>query len=272
MEERKMKVLSIGAHPDDADTSAGGLLVKLRDKGWEVRLLSVTDGSAGTYDKAKGGQPLALQRRSEAAASGRRLGGRYDVLSHPDGRLEVKLEIREELIRYIRRFAPDLILVNRLNDYHADHRNTAQLVQDASFLLTVPCICPDVPYMDHMPVVLYYHDSFTKPYPFQPDVVVPMNDYQLEELVQLASCHESQYFDWMYWPDHTERIQWPREQQVAHLRDRYDQMFASQRQQYDAVVREKFGAEADSIRHIEVFEISEYGEEMTPEFLAMLEH
>ena len=87
MEERKMKVLSIGAHPDDADTSAGGLLVKLRDKGWEVRLLSVTDGSAGTYDKAKGGQPLALRRRSEAAASGRRLGGRYDGLSHPDGRL-----------------------------------------------------------------------------------------------------------------------------------------------------------------------------------------
>ena len=99
-----------------------------------------------------------------------------------------------------------------------------------------------------------------------------MNDYQLEELVQLASCHESQYFDWMYWPDHTERIQWPREQQVAHLRDRYDRMFAAQRQQYDAVVRDKFGAEADSISHIEVFEISEYGEEMTPEFLAMLEH
>ena len=48
MSERKMRVLSIGAHPDDADTSAGGLLTKLKRKGWEIRLLSVTDGSAGT--------------------------------------------------------------------------------------------------------------------------------------------------------------------------------------------------------------------------------
>ena len=48
METKTMRVLSIGAHPDDADTSAGGLLEKLRRKGWEVRLLSVTDGSAGT--------------------------------------------------------------------------------------------------------------------------------------------------------------------------------------------------------------------------------
>ena len=40
MEEKKYKVLSIGAHQDDADTSAGGLLKKLADKGWDVRLLS----------------------------------------------------------------------------------------------------------------------------------------------------------------------------------------------------------------------------------------
>ena len=120
MSERKMRVLSIGAHPDDADTSAGGLLTKLKRKGWEIRLLSVTDGSAGTYHLELAGQELNLMRRAEAAASGARLGARYDVLDHPDGRLEVTLEIREELIRYIRRFAPDLIITNRLNDYHAN--------------------------------------------------------------------------------------------------------------------------------------------------------
>ena len=270
MSERKLRVLSIGAHPDDADTSAGGLLAKLRDKGWEIRLLSVTDGSAGTYRKELGGQPLNLIRRAEAAASGRLLGGRYDVLDHPDGRLEVTLDIREELIRYIRRFSPDLILTNRPNDYHADHRNTAQLVQDASFLLTVPCICADTPYMEHMPVVLYWHDSFKKPYPCQPDIIVPIDD-TLEELVQMACCHESQYFDWMYWPDHTERIDWPKEQKIAHLRDRFDRLFADHRRQYDSQVRAKFGAEADRIGHVEVYEISEYGEEPSQAFMDMLE-
>ena len=270
MSERKLRVLSIGAHPDDADTSAGGLLAKLRDKGWEIRLLSVTDGSAGTYRKELGGQPLNLIRRAEAAASGRLLGGGYDEMANPDGRLEVTLDIREEMIRYIRRFSPDLILTNRPNDYHADHRNTAQLVQDASFLLTVPCICADTPYMEHMPVVLYWHDSFKKPYPCQPDVIVPIDD-TLEELVQMACCHESQYFDWMYWPDHTERIDWSKEQKVAHLRDRFDRLFADHRRQYDSQVRAKFGAEADSIGHVEVYEISEYGEEPSQAFMDMLE-
>ena len=98
MSERKMRVLSIGAHPDDADTSAAGLLTKLKRKGWEIRLLSVTDGSAGTYHMELAGQELNLMRRAEAAASGARLGARYDVLDHPDGRLEVTLEIREELM------------------------------------------------------------------------------------------------------------------------------------------------------------------------------
>ena len=80
METKTMRVLSIGAHPDDADTSAGGLLEKLRRKGWEVRLLSVTDGSAGTYHMDMGGKPLADIRRKEAERSGRIFGGQYDVM------------------------------------------------------------------------------------------------------------------------------------------------------------------------------------------------
>ena len=87
----------------------------------------------------------------------------------------------------------------------------------------------------------------------------------------MACCHESQYFDWMYWPDHTERIDWPKEQKVAHLRDRFDRLFAGHRRQYDAQVRAKFGAEADRIGHVEVYEISEYGEEPSQAFMDMLE-
>ena len=67
--EKQLKILSIGAHPDDADTYSGGLLSKLRDAGWLVRLLSVTDGSAGTYHMDESAEELKLQRRSEAAAA-----------------------------------------------------------------------------------------------------------------------------------------------------------------------------------------------------------
>lgn len=272
MKEKTMRVLSIGAHPDDADTSAGGLLSKLQRKGWEVRLLSVTDGSAGTWDVEQGGQSLAQRRRQEAAASGERFGGRYDVLDYPDGRLTVTVEAREELIRYIRRYDPDLIITNRLNDYHADHRNTAQLVQDAAYLLTVPCICPDTPCMRHMPVVLFWHDSFQKPYPFQPDVLVPVDEEGLEAVWRSAACHVSQYFDWLCWPDHMEKTRWPREQQEKDLEERFRRMYTRHRQNYDAVLRERFGDTAENIRYVEAYEISEYGEELTPELRELLEH
>ena len=62
MEEQR-RILSIGAHPDDADTYSGGLLSKLREAGWQVRLLSVTDGSAGTY-RDESAEEVKLQRRS----------------------------------------------------------------------------------------------------------------------------------------------------------------------------------------------------------------
>ena len=53
--------------------------------------------------------------------------------------------------------------------------------------------------------------------------------------------------------------------------NRYDRLFARYRQEYDAEVRAKFGADADKIGHVEVFEISEYGEEPSQEFLDILE-
>lgn len=270
MEDRKYKVLSIGAHQDDADTSAGGLLKKLADKGWEVRLLSLTDGSRGTYDPAKAGPQLAEIRRKEAAASGALFGGRYDCWDVEDARLTASLENRERLIRYIRDFAPDLVIMNRPNDYHPDHRNAALLVQDASYLLTVPACCPDTPAMKYMPVMLYWHDSFQKPYPFRADIVVPIDD-QLETVVKAAACHESQYFDWLLWPDRMEKASWSRERQVQDLAERFGRMFERYRKEYAAEVVKKFGAAAEDIKYVEVFEICEYGEEPSAELLEVLE-
>ena len=270
MEDRKYRVLSIGAHQDDADTSSGGLLKKLADKGWDVRMLSLTDGSRGTFREELAGPRLAEIRRKEAAASGVLFGGRYDCWDIEDARLTPSLENRERLIRYIREFRPDLVITNRPNDYHPDHRNAALLVQDASYLLTVPFCCPDVPNLTYMPVMLYWHDSFQKPYPFRADVVVPI-DGQFDTVVKAASCHESQYFDWLLWPDRLEKIDWPRDKQIADLAERFGRMFERYRKTYAAEVLEKFGAAAEDIKYVEVFEICEYGEEPSAEFLELLE-
>ncbi len=270
MENRK-RVLSIGAHPDDADTSAGGLLKKLMDKGWEVRLLSVTDGSRGTFRQEMVGEKLKAIRTEEAARSGEIFGGRYDVMDYTDSRLMSDVPTREELIRYIRRFAPDLIISHRPSDTHPDHRHTALLVQDASYLLTVPSVCPDVPPMKHEPVILYWHDSYRTPYPFRPDILVPLDAAALDTLVRAASCHESQYFGWLLWPDNLHKLDWPRDRQIADLAARYDRLFARFAREYAAEIAEKFPESASAITHVEAFEICEHGSAPDAAFIAELE-
>src|SRR5687768_10204017 len=137
-----LRLLILGAHPDDADYFAGGTAALYRRHGHTVRMVSVTDGGAGHHEAA--GPGLIKRRRAEAAASGKVIGADYIVLDAPDGGLMPTLENRRILIRLIREFQPDLILTHRPNDYHPDHRYTSQLVQDASYMLTVPAVAPEI--------------------------------------------------------------------------------------------------------------------------------
>jgi LmbE family N-acetylglucosaminyl deacetylase len=184
----------VGAHPDDADYKAGGLAALYRRRGHEVRFVSVTDGSAGHHRIS--GPELAARRRAEAAAAGATLGITYEVWDNPDGRLVADLPRREQMIRAIRAFRPDLLLTHRLNDYHPDHRATSQLVQDAAYLLTVPPICPDVPHLRRDPVIAYLSDDFTLPNPFAPTVVVDIAA-AWEAKIAMLHEHRSQFYEWL---------------------------------------------------------------------------
>ena len=162
--------------------------------GHVVKLVSLTNGQAGHQSMA--GPELARRRRAEAEASAATIGATYDVLECPDGELDDRLEYRHRLIRLIRGFRPDLILTHRSTDYHPDHRFTGLLVQDAAYLLTVPAICPDVPHLAASPVILYFSDAFKKPCPFEPHVVVAIDD-AFDRLVGMLHCHESQFYEWL---------------------------------------------------------------------------
>ena len=100
------------------------------------------------------------------------------------------------MIRLIRDFRPDLILTHRSTDYHPDHRFAGLLVQDASYLLTVPAICPDVPHLAQTPVILYVSDAFKKPCRFEPHVVVDI-EATFDRLVGMLHCHQSQFYEWL---------------------------------------------------------------------------
>ena len=110
--------------------------------------------------------------------------------------MEPTLEVRDRIIREIARTAPDLVLTHRPNDYHPDHRAVGQAVQDASYMVTVPLVGPDVPALARDPVVAYLPDLFTRPYPLVADVVIDIAE-QLETVVEMLACHVSQVFEFL---------------------------------------------------------------------------
>src|SRR5437588_5450778 len=190
MADTPLRLLIIGAHPDDADYAAGGPAALYRAAGHVVKMVSLTNGDAG-HQTLRGAE-LARRRRGEAAASGAVIGADYDVLDNHDGGLLPTLENRAQVIRLIRSFRPDLVLTHRPYDYHPDHRYTSQLVQDAAYMVTVPAVVPETPRLAANPVIAYLPDDFQKPYPFTPTVALDVGKAE-ERIVDMLHCHTSQF-------------------------------------------------------------------------------
>ena len=258
MSDLTLRLLVLGAHPDDADFHAGGLVARYRKLGHTVKMVSVTDGAAGHQQIEA--RELAAIRREEAAAAGRVVGAAYEVWDFPDGHLQNTLDVRHRIIAEVRRFRPDLLLTHRTCDYHPDHRAVGEAVQDASFLVRVPKVVAEVPALRADPVVAFLPDLFTRPQPLCADVIVDVTD-QLETIVAMLACHRSQVFEWLPWldgcldevpADEEGRVAWVRQWVTRHLRMRADRF----RGEYEAA----YGpVPPDSLRAIEVFEISQYG-------------
>ncbi len=247
-------IIAFGAHPDDCDSKAGGLAAKYAAAGHLVKFVSVTNGDAGHYEQ--GGGVLAKRRRAEAQEAGRRIGIEYEVLDNHDGELLPTLEVRRQIIRKIREWRADIVLAPRSNDYHPDHRYTGVLVEDASFMVTVPNVVTDTPALRKNPVFLYFSDQFTRPQPFRPDIVVAIDDV-FEKKVAMLDAHVSQMYEWLPWlegtlnqvpKDPAARSKWLAEQQSSRVMPEWKQ-----------ALDKWYGPRGASVRRAEAFEITEYG-------------
>lgn len=192
------RILAIGAHPDDCECHCGATAALWRRAGFDVKFLTVTDGSAGHY--AMGRKELAARRLEEAEAAAGIIGCQWEVGPFVDGELFATMAVREFIIRAIRTWKPDLVVTHRPCDYHPDHRYASTAVQDASYMLMVPNVCPDTPALRTMPTIAYFNDFFQKPYPFQPDVVVDATE-TMDIKVDMIAAHASQFYEWMPWVD-----------------------------------------------------------------------
>lgn len=252
-----LRLLILGAHPDDAEYHAGGLAAIYREAGHVVKMISATDGQSGHFRIS--GKDLADVRREEARRSGDVIGAAYEVWNNPDGRLLPTIEFREQIIRELRTFGPDLVLTHRLNDYHPDHRAVGQAVQDASYMVTVPPICPETPILRRDPVVGYLPDLFTRPAPLRADVVVDITD-RMETIVQMLACHHSQFFEWIPYNERRPGdVPNAEPERLAWLRRWYAEKINPRAARYRERLVAQYGSDRGGrIDFCEVFEISEY--------------
>jgi LmbE family N-acetylglucosaminyl deacetylase len=267
----KLRIICFGAHPDDCEIQAGGVATMWAAKGHKVKFVSVTNGDIGHWRDAGG--PLARRRADEVHEAARILGITTEVLDNHDGELLPTLENRRTLTRLIREWKADIVMGPRPNDYHPDHRYTGVLVQDAAYMVTVPSFCPDVPFLKHNPVFLYYPDGFQKPNPFQPDIAVsidPVIEKKLDALgvivSQFAEGGANGTADLM--PEGDPAKQKARKQEV---RNGFASRSHGIAERFRSKLADWYGqGKAENVKYAEAFEVCEYGQRPNKEELARL--
>jgi len=124
---KSLHVVCFGAHPDDCEIFAGGLMRAFVESGSAVTFVIATDGAL-----SNGPPPdpeLARTRAGEAKAAAAHIGAAVDMLGFPDGGLSLAQGTAEAVEAALTRHRPDLVVTHHPEDYHRDHREISRLVR-----------------------------------------------------------------------------------------------------------------------------------------------
>jgi LmbE family N-acetylglucosaminyl deacetylase len=262
----KLRIIIFGAHPDDAEYRGAGVAMKWAKAGHHVKLVSATNGDVGHWQMAGG--PLALRRKKEVQEVDRRLGAATEVLDIHDGEILPTLENRRMITRLIREWNADVVITNRPNDYHPDHRYTSILVQDSAYMVGVPFFAPDVPALKKNPVYLYAPDRFQRPNPFRADVAVGIDDV-IEPTLDALLVMESQIQEGgadgnaTLFPANDPAA---RQRRTAQAREGLARRYAGYANNYrDALVKFYGADKARAVKYAQAYEVCEYGRQPSAE-------
>jgi bacillithiol biosynthesis deacetylase BshB1 len=131
MDERQLDVLAVFSHPDDAELTMAGTLLKLKSLGYRTGVIDMTRGEMGTR-----GTPEIRAKEALDAASVMGLDARVN-LAQPDGHLMLTDETRQVMARALRRHRPRVVFTSHWDDPHPDHAATARIVREAARLATM---------------------------------------------------------------------------------------------------------------------------------------
>ncbi len=187
-----MRVLAIGAHPDDIEIACSGTLAKCVKRGDTVIVCHVSSGNLGHVVIPP--DELRKIRAAEAKKAGSLAG--IEVVCAGFDDLEIfadNKEARDKLVEIIRYADPDFIITHDPDDYMPDHTATSKLVFDASFTATLPNY-PGKQKKAAKLVPIYYMDTLAG-VNFNPTEYVDVTD-EIDLKLKMLECHESQVV-WM---------------------------------------------------------------------------
>jgi LmbE family N-acetylglucosaminyl deacetylase len=191
-------VLSVLAHPDDAEFLCAGALARLaREHGWQVHIATMTPGDCGSAELPP--EEISGVRRGEGAAAAAVLGATYHCLEERDLLVFYNERALERVTRLLRQVRPRLVVTHSPADYMLDHEMTGTVVRAAAFAAPIPNFLRDRgpgPPLDHIPH-LYYCDPIEGKdalgRPVEPGVVIDVSaaaDVKAEMLTRHASQRE----------------------------------------------------------------------------------
>ena len=186
----KLDILAFGAHPDDVELGAGATVAKEIARGKKVGIIDLTRGELGTRGTAE-------IRDKEAAAAAKILGiSVRENLEYADGFFVNDKEHQLGIIKMIRKYQPDIVLCNAIDDRHIDHGRASNLVSNASFLSGLIKIDTKLDGDDAWqepwrPKLVYHYIQWKN---LDPDFVVDVSGF-LEKKTAAILAYSSQFFD-----------------------------------------------------------------------------
>ena len=185
----KLDILAIAAHPDDVELGCSGTILMEIKNGKKVGIVDLTQGELGTRGTIE-------TRQKEAANAAQVLGVMVrENLKMDDGFFQNDREHQMKLIRAIRKYQPEIILGNALEDRHPDHGRAAKLISDSAFLAGLIKI--ETKGEDGKPQAAWrpkYVFHFIQDRYLNPSFVIDITDV-FEAKMESISCFNSQFYN-----------------------------------------------------------------------------
>ena len=184
----KVDILAIGAHPDDVELGCGGTLAKLILEGKKAAIVDLTQGELGT-------RGTNITRAQEAASASEILGiSARENLKMKDGFILNSEEYQIQIVKMIRKYQPEIVLANAVDDRHPDHAKAAKLVSDACFLSGLVKIETELDGENQKqwrPKQVFHYIQWKH---ITPDFVIDISNF-MEKKIEACLAYKTQFYD-----------------------------------------------------------------------------